>query len=261
MTAWENCGLRLHRADDHLTVIYHEVTTFVETIGRAVQGRFDRDSSEYVFSVAGEPPAEWGLLVGEFAHQLRAILDNLIWALVEKRGKNPDTDTGFIIADKATQWKTGWASRLKGLDKNQVALVQSRQPYLRGDQFLSHPLSRLNFINNQDKHHLLLPIASAVALVPATLGENMPLLPIVDHPAGAKIERFILSNPELTKSGADFCRVLLANPGPNPKMHVNRDIPIAVSFTGIERPIVFNDLLETRSVVGEIYAEFEALLA
>ena len=254
------CRLRLERADQHLAYLNSEVAAFIATVRGSIRGHFHPESSQYVFSLSGEPPSEWGVFVGEWAHELRAVLDNLIASCVEKRGGTVTKVTGYIIADHFNRWNGGYGQNLKGLLKSDRALVKNRQPYLRGNLALDHPLSRLQWINNTDKHRLLHPsdVASAAAEFPAP--EVMPGIPVVDEPLGAQILAFRFRNPILSKDGTEFCWVTLANAGPDPKMHMDRDPPISVSLTGSERPLVPDDLLEIRREVGEVLAEFEPIL-
>ncbi|HEY3737784.1 MAG TPA: hypothetical protein VGL26_10100, partial [Jatrophihabitans sp.] len=69
MGALEGIRLKLARTDEHLRELERGIASLQ---GRALIGEFDRDASEYVFRVEGDPPpAEWGLLTAEITHHLR----------------------------------------------------------------------------------------------------------------------------------------------------------------------------------------------
>lgn len=254
------CRLRLERADQHLAYLQGEVFAFVTNVRGSIRGHFDAQSSQYVFSLSGEPPSEWGIFVGEWAHELRAVLDNLIAGCVEKRGGSVTKVTAYIIADDFNRWHGGWGQTLKGLLKSDVALVKKRQPYLRGNGALTHPLSRLAWINNTDKHKFLHPSAGAGAAAVFPLPEKIPCFPVLDAGTDVQVGMVSFKNPVLSKDRTEFCWVTLADAGPNPKMHMHGDVPVAVSLTGVERPLVPDDLLEIRREVSEVLAEFEPIL-
>ncbi|MBC8274161.1 MAG: hypothetical protein H8E40_04250, partial [Chloroflexi bacterium] len=237
-----------------------EIDRFLESVDNSIRGEFNKKSGEYVFRLSGEPPPEWGILVGEWAHELRVILDNMISALVIKRGNQVTIETSFIIADNYNKWNGGSGQALRGLLKSDKALVKRRQPYIRGDKALDHPLSRLSWINNTDKHRLLHATASFIQF-PSRLPDKWPCFPVLDEPSDAVFGNvWFKQSALLTKDGTIFCGVVLTNAGSNPKMHMNGDIPIAVSFTGTERPLGLDNLFDIRREVREIITEFEPIL-
>ena len=253
--------LRLQRADQHFAQLNSEISGFIDSVRSGIRGEFNEESGEYVFWLTGEPPLEWGLLIGEWAHECRAVLDNVVSALVIKRGHEVTVKTAFIIANDYNRWNGGWGQDLWGLLKSDVALVKKRQPYIRGNKALDHPLSRLSWINNTDKHRLLHIAASATRLMPNGWPEKWSCFPSLDEPKGAIVGEANFHDPlSLTKASAVFCRVPLVNVGSNPKMHMDGDIPITVSLTGTERPLMLNDILDIRREVSEILAEFEPIL-
>jgi hypothetical protein len=73
---------RLKRAHKHLTTLDRERKRFLARVDKKdprFVGKFNSDTNEYVFRLNCKPPnPRLGLIVGEFAHNLRAALDNLV---------------------------------------------------------------------------------------------------------------------------------------------------------------------------------------
>lgn len=252
-------NLRLQRADQHLGHLDTEISRFINSVRNGIRGEFDKNSGKYIFYLSGEPPLEWGILVGEWAHECRAILDNVIASLVIKRGGQVSKNTAFIIADEVNKWNGGWGQSLRGLLKSDIALVKKRQPYIRQDKALDHPLSRLSWINNTDKHRLLHAAASATEFAAGGLPAKVPCFPRLDEPKGG-INNATFHDIRLTKDDAVFCYVFLGSLASDPKMHMHGDIPITISLTGTERPLTLDDIRDIRREICEILAEFEPIL-
>ena len=76
----DGCRVRLARADEHLAELRREMDDYFATTEYGFVGEYRGPQREYVYWVHLPPawPARWGLLVSDFAHQLRATLDNLM---------------------------------------------------------------------------------------------------------------------------------------------------------------------------------------
>ena len=121
---------------------------------------------EYVFRLRFfEPiPREWGLLVGDFAHNMRSALDHLAYQLVVAGGGTPSVRTQFPILVESSGWEGRQGrERLDGAATRHVEIVESLQPYHRTDLHGSRsvwgampdPLAVLAFLNNEDKDRAL----------------------------------------------------------------------------------------------------------
>jgi hypothetical protein len=138
----EAINWRIERADEHLTTLNRERQIFLAKEDRRIIGHFERDTSEYVFRVNGDPPdPRIGLIVGEFGHHLRAALDNLLWQLVLFRGGSPSRSTQFPIYESRERYLSSrWM--LRGISSDDRAVIQSVQPYHRGREAAHlHPLA------------------------------------------------------------------------------------------------------------------------
>jgi len=94
------------------------------------------------------------LLVGDFAHNLRSVLDHIVYSLVIKA-------TGEIPDSKAIQWPvlTGpnpktFARHTKGVPDAAASIIEGFQPYHAGPgaEFKQHPLWQLHMLDIVDKH-------------------------------------------------------------------------------------------------------------
>ena len=156
----EGIDLRIRRAEDHLAVLNNAVTRFLREKRENIVGEYDPKRGDFVFRTAADrPPLDWGISVGEIAHQLRSALDNLVWDLVILRGNTPGRANQFPIVESHAEWgkvinRNGNA--LQGTDPSDVKLIEAAQPYQRGPEWSRyHPLSLLQFLNNADKHRIL----------------------------------------------------------------------------------------------------------
>jgi hypothetical protein len=109
-------------------------------------------------------PPELRALVGDFIHNLRSVMEYLARALVISNGGTPIDEGGrktqFPISSKNTAPDVTIAG---GVDAGALAIVRSLQPGPTGiaDR---HPLSLLNFLSNEDKHHAPLVVAGGTAM-------------------------------------------------------------------------------------------------
>lgn len=165
--------LRLERADKCLDLLNRLRRDFL-TKRHEIVGYHDTEFDEYVFQVAGDPPPlRWGLVISEFAHCLRASLDNMLWQLILARtGTEPRGKPQFPVYEHRTD-RRGNSNTAKaetatlGVLPDDFALIEAYQPYnVRDDPNLTvdaerdifvryQPLAMLAHLNNVDKHRYL----------------------------------------------------------------------------------------------------------
>jgi hypothetical protein len=137
-----------------------QVDAWLASKPSGVFGEYDAGPPElYFFRLRffQETPDEWGLLVGDLAHNARSALDHLAWQVVLHGGGSPDERTGFPIVLNQSDWLSQ-ATKLRGALPDHIALVEGRQPYHRRDlqgaqtiqAAMDHPLAILAFLNNED---------------------------------------------------------------------------------------------------------------
>jgi hypothetical protein len=109
-----------------------------------------------------EPPIEWSVDVGEFAHNLRSALEHLMWNLVLVSDGDPGPHTAFPVCNSEADWdaralrSTDGPPPTAGLDDKALAFVKDQQPFIRdqpkpGDS----AVFKLIELNNIDKHRTL----------------------------------------------------------------------------------------------------------
>ncbi|MGD0355468.1 MAG: hypothetical protein ABSB31_08510 [Dehalococcoidia bacterium] len=151
-----------------------------------VRAEFNPKSGKYVWrvSVDGLPPSlEWGIYIGEIAHNLRSALNQLVYqlALLERPNipKTVARNLQWPIARCRKEFKNRKGKQmLELLRSKHKAIIERLQPYKRRGSvdFVSlnraeyrgcnSPLFWLNEINNADKHRLIQVVGAKTAIGP-----------------------------------------------------------------------------------------------
>lgn len=148
---------------------------------RLVRAERDPKTGEYAYRVrVGQAPdPEWGVFIGEIAHNLRSALDGLIYQLVLDNGKKPTLHTQFpiFLVGHTTRRRRDRRNvliphfegheladgrrMLKGVSEEHQAKIERLQPYkrlLKGSPSgygRNNILYLLKELNNADKHRLI----------------------------------------------------------------------------------------------------------
>ncbi len=162
--------LKLVRAHAQIADLKQRVETVLDPSAYRFAVKFDPETGQHVCRVHGVPivPAEWALDIGEIVYQLRSALDHLAWQLVKFDGRTPGYRTQFPILD-APVYKNGEAQPVNLSpsirSKEILLMLEECQPYKgAGHDDLSPfearrmPLWTLRWLNNIDKHRLLLAV-------------------------------------------------------------------------------------------------------
>jgi len=117
--------------------------------------------------VPDAPLTEWGVIVGDFAHNLRSALDHLVYQLAILNDWNPEKmGTQFpIFTTEGDYLRNGYRGRSKGELSNRDSqlwgvsdahktIIDGLQPF-KADKPKANPLAVLNRISNRDKHRLI----------------------------------------------------------------------------------------------------------
>jgi hypothetical protein len=180
---------RVKRANGQI-VGFHRATQrfFEENLYEVGVAEYNAKADNYSLRVESGPeefPAEWSLMIGEAAHNLRAALDNLAWALATRyprvRHRQPFERTAFPVflvghtkrlrpGRRKVPIRSFWGGRrgdgtdlIQSIDRRFWARIESFQPYKRGNGGRLSPLFLLEELNNTDKHRLLAVLATSVA--------------------------------------------------------------------------------------------------
>ena len=149
-------------------------------------------------------PDEWGVLIGEIAHNLRSALDGLAWQLALLDCSKPHAHTAFPICRVGrgerrrrdgrilpTFWESG-RPRLRSIKAKFWTRIESFQPYKGRNGRRYSPLWLLEELNIIDKHRLItvvVPTSVDLDLTdifgPSTVNFRVPLYP------NAKVGHFL----------------------------------------------------------------------
>lgn len=175
--------LKLRRAKKHLDDLDWLAGNWAGLFTDPVHS-YDEASGRYVVELAPDPPADtedFGLLVGDFAHNLRTALDHLVYALADYRKiAAPGGHSGFLLRDTEPEFDRDATNRiskrsgkqvrspLDGLNPTDIDAFKSVQPFqpladaTGGDRdeiwqtgTLRHPLVALTLVDNFDKHRVI----------------------------------------------------------------------------------------------------------
>lgn len=159
-----NHELRLERAEQHLQSLETEVKRWLGINPYSLFHEFDTQGGDNVIRVRPYRwtiPLEFGLIISDCIHNLRAALDNLLYdlALAHNRG-NPlpsevEERVMFPISRDRKKFKTGGAWRIRDIDPRAQAIIEGLQPYNQGNNYASDPLWVLNELSRIDKHRLV----------------------------------------------------------------------------------------------------------
>ncbi|QIN82052.1 hypothetical protein GBA63_04900 [Rubrobacter tropicus] len=140
---------RLQRALHHLESLKAEVEAWADECPYRTWVDFDVDARYKLtwLEAIDQPPARFGLIVGDCVHNLRSSLDNLMLelALIRGRGrvsKSVEGDSQFPIfaADPSLNPKrlAEFKRMTRGINPRAKAIIEGLQPYNRVDRF-HHP--------------------------------------------------------------------------------------------------------------------------
>jgi len=146
--------MKLGRADKHINELDSEVSKFFGNEPYTVTRKDHTEHPLHIFRVElGKMHDDIGMLIGEFAYQLRSALDNLTWQLALLTTTTPHRDTSFPITEtKPTPKSDRFIAALWDIPCAASDIIKSFQPYTAGKDFKSHPLWQLNKLCNIDKH-------------------------------------------------------------------------------------------------------------
>ena len=183
---------KILRAKEHLKKLRTEADAFIkENKHRIVIGERHVDSDYYSLraEVSKPPPIEWGVVVGEIAHDLRSALDGIVWQLIILNGIDPSTLLRpkpqfpvFLIeeTERGPCYMRDGKPMIHGrITDKQEALIERLQPYNRPTPNRD-ALWLLHELNNADKHRLVLAAAAESSMFVLAETATSPKMPMRD---------------------------------------------------------------------------------
>lgn len=177
------CIAKYQRAKDHFDNLNGKVLqrygdgghpTF--RISRGIDP-INSESFQWVVQSVDQPPLEWATIVGDVVHNLRSSLDHMVYELsfLGTRGR-PGGRTSFPCSLTRASWRSDETQkvRLNGvLERHKKVLYRAQPCYGRQDNAKPasfelrrrHPLQVLHDLWNDDKHRMLLPVATCMTNV------------------------------------------------------------------------------------------------
>lgn len=266
----DNIRLRLDHADKAIEILATQVQEYFQSAA-PLNGRYEAESSDYVFELTGpRPPGFLGLLLGDALHALRATLDNLVWRAVVRNGQEPGGQTQYpVVAVDNSKGRDEFKKRTSGASDTDRAIITEFQPFQDHDDL--HMLLTLVKYSNWDKHRVIVPsVATAQTLrrhtrvhwTPLDLKDPDFLGQISRNPNG---HRWKIAVPQVEGadrvtwstgggSGRELVRIKLANVTPELKVTLSNDLYADVVFGDEEDQLSVPRL---RDVVARILDRFD----
>jgi len=177
---FSGCRAKLARAREHRNVLYEEIgPRFFMDKANLIRftGKFDQEAGYYIFKVTDAPDLPrvlLGLLAGDVVHNLRCVLDHLVWqlTLVKTGGreltgsrarrarfpielKPPDEGIENVVPEQFAK-----TDALKDVLPPHRAIIEGLQPYRRRDPERD-ALAVLRTLSDRDKHRVITPVLVA----------------------------------------------------------------------------------------------------
>jgi|SRR5271166_4238415 len=248
--------LKLRRAKEHLDAIDKEVRTFTENnLDPAIPWEPEPEDKWTIFrrGTVEPPDPRWGAIVGDFIHNTRSALDNLVCAMILRNEPSNSLEHAYFPAyDGRKKWDAEIARRDRdadgpaptdGVTQDVLAAIEESQPYHIKSAAVRRraPLLRLQTASNLDKHRAI--HAASVEIAPHAIFRGE----IHVVPSGF----FQLRKPKTAspgtavETGAEIGRAkirVVRTPPPDVEVGVYARTAIAIRFRIEERPF---DVLHT----------------
>lgn len=168
--------LKVRRAEAEIERLWQTEQAFWREARYGVyRAEFNPRTGKHVYRVhlGVEPPAEWGVCIGEIAYNLRSALDGLVHQLASLTTQTPAPETQFpiFLVGRTKRQRRGKRKGLiphfegstradgrcmiRNLRRLHQVQIERVQPYRDGRGGRDCPLYLLKQMNNIDKHRLL----------------------------------------------------------------------------------------------------------
>jgi hypothetical protein len=172
-TSFDDAKLKLARARKHFRVLKQEIEEYLGSHPYSLYWDSDEVGVNKFLraTVSRSPPAEWGAIIGDFAHNVRSALDSLTYQLAlgeQTYYHKISRDTAFPISNDESLYKSSSGRMLKSLHPRHQAQIYELQPFNNLGE--NDPLWWLQDLNNSDKHRVI----NAAAGFPANASVGLP---------------------------------------------------------------------------------------
>jgi hypothetical protein len=163
------------------------------------------------------------VLVGEIAHHLRSAFDLLVYQLMLKAGVTDYqrlsrcafpviVDLDLRLPDGRKEYETTMRRKVEGISPLARARIEKLQPChgTRMDSFLS----QIDFLDNTDKHRLLLALVGSVSISGFNFRDITGAISVMPHKTYIPLQKDAVIKLEL----------------PDPSMNVDLKLPLDITF-------------------------------
>jgi hypothetical protein len=166
MSGIHDAEAKLGWAKTHLHLLDHAIEEFSHSNPYTLTSQDDFENRRHIlrFELL-DVPDRICLIAGDVIYNMRASLDQLVWALarlngIPKRTAFPIVDGPVLTTGKLDSFNKS----LVGVPPEAICEIAALQPHHRGATYKTHPLWRLNEICNLDKHRRIPANGSASVL-------------------------------------------------------------------------------------------------
>ncbi len=244
--------LKLDRAEQHLNLLTLAVTEWIDAHPNLIQEETDLETGDglVVVDAPAAPPADAiSLIAADCIHNLRASLDQLVFALAWANTAGPLTEKDarrceFPVYGPRAPKVSDLARRIGAIDPGAQALIAGFQPYNAGPQYAEEKLWILDQLWNLDKHRML----------PVTVfGQHSVRLNPQAVPSGST---FRVAGPIRTKTEIIRYPGGFPDPRPDPAEAMDLDIAFGLGTGAYGHPVVLllSEIAEylRQEVVGKL---------
>lgn len=172
------------------------------------------------------PPLQLGVLIGEFVHNLRSALDQLVWSLALTRVEAPYDRLQFPIHDTPPRdWGRIVRDRLRDVPADAVDRIWRAQPF-HGDRPEINALTVVRELSNVDKHRVIhgavsVPVEPSASNFTVQTNDVADDILITSEWGAPLVPGMIAATVEFTPTG------------PRPQVHVAGHMPTEAVFGSI----------------------------
>jgi hypothetical protein len=220
---------KLDRARLHLNDLEDRIDAYLQTQPIHIREEHDRDGAtrhiQWIATTSTAAPAELGLIVGDWAQNVRAALDYTVYELVRRETGDDDPRwTQFPTVVDEARYAGQEQTRLRGAPAWSLPVFRGLQPFNDGADAAYHPLAVLADVSNRDKHRLLHTAAMEIAGSQARVsGTSMVAIRRLAQSPGIVEDERLLLDAVIDTDGDNF--------------QIELNLRLAVALEGIEAPV------------------------
>lgn len=233
------CRAKIRRAEECVQNLNREIEAFLNSdpAPHSLTREFQDNGYSYVFIARAERPVpdRFAVLAGEIVHHLASSLDHLFAALVIKNNGTIKRTHYFPLFLSEREFRKASAKGLMDdISASAKIRIEAVQPWTA-----SNPpdtiLAAVKQLNNTDKHRLLLILTAAGRLGDTITmgGDGSTIVGMKEAPPRV----------EISESGVELYRVLLAEPAPQFYASAKVDAQIVFAHCGLATMVPVTQVL------------------